>query len=170
MKNHLFLIAGMALLFLVTSCRKTDVQSETSLNKETTVPSSLKTQEWKSVTNWTSAKGEKFITYTAYITDSTITSTVAKNGLVLAFVKNGASINAMPYQEKTTSDSYWHYQVAEGVIIFSVDAYSPVELRSPELKYFVLAQDQIKHLETAGYSKTHLMQLTYEEAEELLNK
>jgi hypothetical protein len=86
------------------------------------------------------------------------------NGLVLAFVKIENSVNALPFQQKGTNDAYWYYQVSTENVSFSVDSYKGTQaLNAAEFKYFAFSPEQLKDLETKGYSKIKLMQLSYEE-------
>jgi hypothetical protein len=130
-----------------------------------------KAPEWRSFTNWTSSKGEKFTTYSSKVADSTITSAVANSGLVLTFSKNGNNIQALPFQEKGTNDSYWYYQVSKGALTLSCDNYSgTASLNTAGFKYFIFSTEQLKELEAKGYSKIKLMQLAYEDVAALTNK
>ena len=120
--------------------------------------------EWKTITSWTSNKAEKFTTYAASTSDSSITDAVTSKGLVLAFVKNGDKISALPFQEKGANDAYWYYQVSTGTITFSLDSYKGSQnLDAAGFKYFSFSPEQLKDLESKGYSKIKLMQLSYEE-------
>jgi hypothetical protein len=171
MNKHKLPVLGLGLLLLLSACKKNDVQYENMETTEQTVaaPVSAPVSEWKPANSWTSSKQEKFTTHTSKTDDSTITSTVTNSGLVLAFIKTGNSINALPFQEKGTSDSYWYYQVSNGSISFSCDSYSGTpSLNSAEFKYFVFSPEQLTDLEAKGYSKIKLMQLSYEEVAAIL--
>src|SRR5215203_5096481 len=172
MNKHKLPVVGFSLLLLITSCKKTDVQHDS--NSPTPVSASISSSsspDWKSITNWSSYKTEKFTTFNTKIEDSTITNAVAASGLVLAFTKNGNNINVLPFQEKGTNDSYWYYQVSKGAISISCDAYgSSQPLTATALKYFVFSPEQLNDLEAKGHSKITLLQLSYEEIVTLLNK
>jgi hypothetical protein len=175
MKKHKLSILGFGLMLLIASCKKNDVQHEnTPVNPTVATASAAQATsatDWKQAGTWTPTKHEKFTTYNSTIQDSSITSAVTSSGLVLAFAKNGTGVNALPYQEKGTSDSYWYYQVSQGAITFSCDAYSSAEsLNSTTFKYYVLTAQQLKDLEAKGHSKLELMTLTYEKAAALLAK
>jgi len=167
MSKHKLTIIGFSLVFLITSCRKNDVPyNETADNIEVS-----KSSDWKLIANWASEKNEKFSTFTSAIEDGNITTDVVSKGLVLAFTKSGNSINALPYQQSGGNDAYWYYQVSPSSITFLIDAYKENKtLKSTEFKYFIVTPDQLKDLETKGYSRIELMLLTYEDAVALLKK
>lgn len=176
MKKHKLPVVGFAaLLLLMASCRKNDVQNTSTPAAVPTVAtaSAAKTTstDWTPATTWTPSKHEKFTTYNSTIADSSITSDVTSSGLVLAFAKNGTEVHALPYQEKGASDSYWYYQVSKSAITFSCDVYSAAQsLNTTTFKYFVLNAQQLKEQEAKGHSKIDLMQLSYDKAAELLSK
>ena len=168
MIKHKLPVLGLGLILLITSCKKTDVQQpslpEQPAEVAAVASASIKASEWKTLGNWSTLKSEKFSTHNSSIADSSITSSVTGTGLVLAYVKNGTTINALPFQEKGTKGSFWYYQVSNGSIIFSCDDYSGSQsLSSSEFKYFVFTPEQLAGLEAKGYSKVKLMQMTYEE-------
>jgi hypothetical protein len=172
MNKHKLSVLGFSLLLLITSCKKNDVQHEDTTTNPTaiTAPAITKASEWRSFTNWTSSKEEKFTSHSSKVTDSTITNAVATSGLVLAFSKAGNTIQALPFQEKGTNDSYWYYQISKDAITLSCDSYKgTAPVNTTEFKYFVFTPDQLKDLETKGYSKMKLLQLTYEEVAALTN-
>jgi hypothetical protein len=165
MNKHKLPILGFSLLLLITACKKNDVQQE-NMEATPTVSAAVSTpvSKWKTMNNWASSKGEKFTTYASSIGDSSITTAVVNNGLVLAFVKIENSVNALPFQQKGTNDAYWYYQVSTENVSFSVDSYKGTQaLNAAEFKYFAFSPEQLKDLETKGYSKIKLMQLSYEE-------
>jgi hypothetical protein len=180
MKKHKLPVLGLGLMLMIASCKKTDVQQESTLGNPavaattaSAIPASSTTNasEWKTLSNWASSKQEKFTTYSSKIEDASITSAVTSSGLILAFAKNGSSIQAMPFQQKGTNDSYWYYQVSKGSITFSCDAYSGTQsLNDAGFTYFVLSAEQLKDLAANGHSKTQLMQLSYENLATLLKK
>jgi len=171
MNKHKLPVLGFSLLLLITSCKKTDVQQDSNSPTPVSASISSSSPDWKSITNWSSYKTEKFTTFNTKIEDSTITNAVAASGLVLAFTKNGNNINVLPFQEKGTNDSYWYYQVSKGAISISCDAYDSSEsLTATSLKYFVFSPEQLNDLEAKGHSKITLLQLSYEEIVTLLNK
>jgi len=171
MNKHTLPVVGASLLLLITSCKKTDVQHENPVSAPTSVSAVTPKAEWTSINNWNSSQGEKFATYSSRVEDSSITTAVAGKGLVLAFSKNGTTINALPFQEKGTTDSYWYYQVSKGAIILSCDNYSGTQsLNTVGFRYFVFSPQQLKDLEAKGHTKIELMQLSYEDLVAVLNK
>ncbi|HJW15818.1 MAG TPA: hypothetical protein VJ499_01780 [Flavisolibacter sp.] len=174
MNKHKLPVLGLSLILLITSCKKNDVQHENTLGNSpvaAAMAASAKASDWKTLSSWASAKGDKFTTYTSKITDSSITSSVTSRGMVLAFVKDGSTINALPFQKKGTNDSYYYYQVSNGSISLSCDNYSgTANLSSEVFKYFVFTPEKLKDLESQGYTKIKLMQLAYEDVAALFTK
>ncbi len=173
MNKHKLPVLGFSLLLLITSCKKNDVQHEDTMTNSTAIaaPAITKASEWKSFSNWTSSKEEKFTSHSSKVTDSSITNAVATSGLVLAFSKAGNTIQALPFQEKGANDSYWYYQISKDAITLSCDNYNgTAPVNTTEFKYFVFTPEQLKNLETKGYSKLQLLQLTYEEVAALTNQ
>lgn len=175
MNKHKLSVLGFSLLLLITSCKKNDVQHENTTTNSTAIatsatPAAPTASEWRSFTNWTSSKEEKFTSHSSKVIDSTITNAVATSGLVLAFSKAGSTIQALPFQEKGANDSYWYYQISKDAITLSCDNYNgTAPVNTTEFKYFVFTPQQLKDLEAKGYSKMKLLQLTYEEAVALTN-
>lgn len=161
---------ALGLVLLATSCKKTDLQHPSLPAAPTaTAVAPAKASGWKNLTNWTSVKGNQFTTFATRVSDSSITADVAHNGLVLAFAKNGNSIQALPFQEKDARGAYWYYQVANGKILVNCDSYINTQPASATgLRYFVFSASRLKTLEAQGYSKIKLMQLTYEDLSSLV--
>jgi hypothetical protein len=174
MNKHKLPVLGFSLLLLIASCKKNDVQHENTLGNSpvaAAMAASAKASDWKTLSSWASAKGDKFTTYSSKVSDSSITSSVTSRGLVLAFVKNGSTINALPFQQKGTNDSYYYYQVSNGTITLSCDNYSgTANVSSEAFKYFVFTPEKLKDLESQGYTKIKLMQLAYEDVAALFTK
>ena len=176
MNKHTLPVIGFSLLLLITSCKKTDVQQENNLASPAattvaTASSTASVSDWKTLSNWNSSKSEKFTSYNAIVEDSSISNAVAGAGLVLAFVKNGNTVSALPFEEKGSSNSYTYYQVARGSIIFSSDVYSGTSsMNAASFKYFVFSPEQLKDLEAKGHSKAELLQLSYEGLTAVVNK
>lgn len=167
MNKHDLSVLGLGLVLLISSCKKNDVQhNSTPVNPQTTTQVKT-TPEWKALNNWTSRKNEKFTTLTSKVTDSTLSLEVARTGLVLAFAKFGNTIKALPFQESTNGDAYWYYQVSKGVISFSVDNYTAKAANDGTFKYFIFSAAQLKDLEAKGITKLNLMQLPYQEVQAL---
>lgn len=155
---------GFALVLLITSCKKEDVQpTKPSVNTATTAQA-LNSSEWRSLTNWSTLKGEK-TSYFSKVSDSAITTEVAQAGLVLAFAKDNNGIQSLPLSEK--DNSYWYYQVSRGSISFSTDA---TDTGAKQFSYFIFSKQQLAELDASGYSKSKLMQMSYNDLAGLLKK
>jgi hypothetical protein len=174
MNKHKLPVLGFSLLLLIASCKKNDVQHETTLGNNpvaAAMAASAKASDWKTLSGWTSSKGDKFTTYSSKLADSSITSSVTSRGMVLAFVKNGSTINALPFQQKGSTDSYFYYQVSNSSVTVLCDNYSGTEsLTTDAFKYFVFTPEKLKDLESQGYTKIKLMQLAYEDVAALFSK
>jgi len=162
------IIFGLSLATLATSCRKTDAAYEANTEAINQVIAPVKA-EWTAVPSWSTNKQEKFTIFNGTIADQNITDAVAGKGLVLAFKKNGSSIQSLPVQEKGASDAYWYYQVSKGEISFACDNYSgEPNLQNNSFSYFILSESQLADLEKKGYSQIQLLQLSYEETKAVL--
>jgi len=162
------IIFGLSLATLATSCRKTDAVHEGNAAAIEKVLAPVKA-EWTSVNNWSTNKQDKFTIFNGTIADQNITDAVASKGLVLAFKKNGSTVQSLPVQEKGTSDAYWYYQVSKGEISFACDNYSgEPDLQNNSFSYFILSESQLADLEKKGYSQIQLLQLSYNEAKAVL--
>lgn len=161
MKKNKLLVSCFALLMVITSCKKNDVLPPNATASKNSTVSNAATSEWKALSNWATAKGTNVTTYSSKISDSSITDGVAKNGLVLAYFKNSSSTQSLPFQEKDKS-SFAYYQISKGNLTFSVDNYSgSTNLTTNSFAYFVFTPEKLKSLESAGYSKSKLMQMSY---------
>lgn len=166
MNKHKFLAALLFAGVAFTACKKTDVQQNVPTQTSAATPSS----EWKTVSSWSSEKEEQYTVYNSTIEDNSITSAIASDGLVLAYKKSNGVAQVLPFEEKINGGSYfWYYQVSEGSITISADAYGSAKQPSIEgIRYFVLSADKLNELEGKGYSKARLMKLSYENAAALL--
>jgi hypothetical protein len=166
MNKHQSSILGTALLFLLASCSKMDVQKQEEL-PEATVEAPVSTGAWKAL-SLNSSKQEGFTVHTAQISDLGLSASVAEEGLVLVFRKNGNATITLPSED--AAGNFWYYQVSENSIQINCDAYGAnqeVE-RNQNFNYFILSSEKIKSLEEKGTSKADLLQLTYEQAAALL--
>jgi len=171
MNKHKISILGFALIVLVSSCRKNDVRhEETPAAPATEAAAAVKPASWQSY-NWKATSEDKFKVYNTTLSDSAITAAVVESGIVLVYKKDGSSINMLPFSEKG-SELFWHYQVSEGTIGISCDAYGASKDAQPESEftYFVFSPAQIAALEAKGTSKAALMSLSYESAASLSRK
>jgi len=168
MNKHKILVTILGAAIVFASCKKSDVQHD-AFQKANLTPSV--TAQWKSLNNWSSQSEEKYTVYSNAVTDTNITSSIASKGLVLAYKKTSNSIVALPSDEKESNNSYlWYYQISDGNIVFSADAYGQAEKpgANQAFAYFVISPEKLKDLETKGYSKAQLMKLSYENAVALL--
>lgn len=109
-------------------------------------------------------------TFQRVINDSVISASIATNGLVLVYAKNGFTIEALPYQQKEGGNIYsWYYQVSEGTItiLFNLSAAGKNINKQQDIRYFILSPDQLIDLKSRGFSNELLMQMSYEQAENL---
>lgn len=168
MNKHKILTAMLGAAVVFTACKKSDVKSEALQNQASV--SSVSSQ-WKSLSNWTTQNQEEYKVHSNTIEDKSITSDVASKGLVLAYKKTSNSIVALPADEKGSSGSYfWYYQIANGNIAFSADAYGDAKTPGVEqsFAYFIISPEKLNELQEKGYSKVQLMKLSYENAAALL--
>ena len=164
MKSYKLPILGIGLMLLMASCKKEDVRQP--ISKDSTSGASSKTQ-WSSLSAWGNSTTENATTYFSKLTDSSITSEVVNNGLVLVYKKSGSDIQLLPFQEKD-SKIYWYYQVAKGSIRINSDNNDGQNLAASTFTYFVVTPQQLSNLEAKGKTKFDLLQLSLDEATSLL--
>jgi hypothetical protein len=164
MKNYKLPFLGFALVLLIASCRKEDIQANNTTNNLSAVSN---TAQWKSLSNWSSSKNEEITTYFSKVSDSSITSNVVNAGFVLVFKKNGSDIQSLPFQEKS-SKTYWYYQVSGGSLRINSDNNGGQNLNAQSFAYFVISPEKLSALEASGKAKLDLLQLSFEQAEALL--
>jgi hypothetical protein len=174
MKNKKISVLGLALVVVFASCSKKDVYDENT-NEVAAQASSTAVQAsnagWQAASQWESAKQDNLAVYYFNIEDAKITPEVASDGLVLVYKKKGGASVAMPYEEKNGSDSvYWYHQVTDGNLLILSDTYgSAVQPTSDnQFSYLVINPDQLKSLEAKGHSRSDLMDMTYEQASQIL--
>jgi hypothetical protein len=164
MKNYKLPFLEFALVLLIASCRKEDIQAKNTTNNLSAVSN---TAQWKSLSNWSSSKNEEITTYFSKVSDSSITSNVVNAGFVLVFKKNGSDIQSLPFQEKS-SKTYWYYQVSGGSLRINSDNNAGQNLNAQSFAYFVISPEKLSALEASGKAKLDLLQLSFEQAEALL--
>ena len=171
MKKHNLVAFGFGIALLATACKKTDMQQAPKEQAAPVAAVTAPASNWTILGNWSKKTEENYATYSNPVNDKAITAAIAEGGMVLAFMKNGNNITALPVEEKGNgSSSFWYYQVAAGTVVFNADAYGTTAAPGAErsFKYYVLTSDQLKDLEQKGYSKAELMRLTYENAQAIL--
>jgi hypothetical protein len=164
MKNYKLPFLGFALVLLIASCRKEDIQAKNTANNLSAISN---TAQWRSLSNWSSSKNEEITTYFSKVSDSSITSNVVNAGFVLVFKKNGSDIQSLPFQEKS-SKTYWYYQVSGGSLRINSDNNAGQNLNAQSFAYFVISPEKLSALEASGKTKLDLLQLSFEQAEALL--
>jgi hypothetical protein len=168
MNKHKLMVLGLSAVLFASSCKKNDMESSIA---QASAAKAVQTSEWKSISKWSTQSQENYAVYSSNLQDSSISSSVASQGLVLAYKKNGSTVSALPYEEKAGAGSYfWYYQVSQGGIAIMADAYGGATTPASSLgfKYFVISADKLSQLESAGHSKAELMKLSYDEASALL--
>ena len=163
MKNYQVSLFGFALMLLVVSCKKEDVQAKNTATSSTV----SSTAQWKSLTSWSNSGSDNQSTLSSKVSDSTITSNVAAGGLVLVFKKSGTDVQSLPLQE-SSSKAFWYYQVSKGSLQINVDDNSANNLSSQSFSYFVITPEKLSSLEASGKTRMDLLQLTYDQAAALL--
>jgi hypothetical protein len=161
MKKYKVSLVGFALMLMVASCKKEDVQVKNTPASTTASPAS----QWKSLANWSTSTSDNQTNYSSKLSDSTITGGVATGGLVLVFKKSGSTIQSLPFQE-TESKTYWYYQVSKGTV--QVNSNNNQNLNEQSFSYFVITPEKLSSLEASGKTRLDLLQLSYEQAVALL--
>jgi hypothetical protein len=169
MKGMKFLALAIGVLTIV-SCRKESMQQE-EVNTEVpaaavSTTSSARLSAWQPVNSWSAAKQSASV-YTGRIDDAAITAEVVNTGMVLLFAKNGTTTQSLPF--KQDDNTYWSYQVEEGSVIVNADAgISKATIdNNRQFQYIVLSKDQLDVLEAKGYSRSSLINISYQSASTL---
>lgn len=165
MKNYKFSLLGFAIVLLVASCKKEDVQQ----NSPKAAPATIAKGSWNSLTNWSTTKtDDSTTTYFSPILDSSINTAITNSGLVLVFRKTGNNIQSLPFKDNSTS-TYWYYQISNGLLRIDANSNSANQLNfnGQTFSYFVFTSEKISFLKEQGKAETDLMQLTYDQALEL---
>jgi hypothetical protein len=170
MKGMKFLALAIGVLTIV-SCRKESMQQE-AVNTEvpaadvSTTTSSARLSAWQQVNSWSAAKQSGSV-YTGRIDDVAITTEITNTGMVLLFSKNGATTQSLPF--KQDDNTYWSYQVEEGSVIVNADAgVSKTTMdNNRQFQYIVLSKEQLDALEAKGYSRSSLINISYQSASTL---
>jgi hypothetical protein len=165
MKNYKVPVMGFVLVLLITSCRKEDVQQNSS---KTTSATDIK-GSWSSFSNWSTVKAnDSSNTYFSEILDTAINAAVAKSGLVLVYKKEGSTIKSLPFEDKFNG-TYWYYQISKGVLRVDGTDNGPTQknFNGQAFSYFVFTPERISALQQQGKSKFDLLQLSYDQAVQL---
>jgi hypothetical protein len=163
MKSSLILLTAFA-LFMFASCRKTDLQQPNPIENNN---NNADMSAWKTVNSWSASNAGRNDAYTGVISDNSITSEIADNGLVLVYTNDGNAVRQLPYSEQSEGKTYsWYYQVSEGRITVSVDANGDVSnLKLQQgFTYLKLSANQLEELESKGLSAAELFQISYDKA------
>lgn len=166
MNKHKFLTVAISAIFLVTACKKSDVQHE-----DNTATGTSTAWQWKSLSNWNSETGEETTVYSTTIEDPAITADIAAGGMVIVFKNSGSGVTAMPYEETVSGGTYsWFYQIAEGSLTIQaeVSGNASAPATGQGVHYFILTADKLKELDSKGHSKEELMKLSFENAQAIL--
>lgn len=155
MKKILFLILISFVAF--ASCKKEDVKNTTSAQSSKTIGT---ISNWKAIGNWVSSDNS----YQGSISDSTISSDIASNGLVLVYAKSNNTNELLPAQIGKT---YFYYQVENGSVQINTNDSAPD--KTLQFSYVILTKDQLNTLEQKGISSLQLMKMNYQQITELKN-
>ena len=180
MKNSKLPLITLSLVLFFASCKKEDTKQSAESTATATALSAADTTGWASISQWQKADQGTFSIHYFTIQDSSITSDVADNGLVLVFKKNGSNINSLPFEEtanastttQETNPNYWYHQVSEGSLLISYDVYKAAATAdvANTFKYFVLTPEKLQTLQSSGYTTEKLMNLGYAEVANLLKQ
>jgi hypothetical protein len=168
--NRITIVALGIFMLAAASCTKDELRSEQEYTEpvvETTAAAApaVTVSEWQTVREWSAAQENK--TQSGSISNSTITSDIVDNGLVLVFAKRGDITQSLPYTDG--GDIYWNYQVEEGKVLINASATADVVRidRQQAFQYIVLSKDQLDAFETKGVSKNDLINFSYKQAVEI---
>lgn len=153
-------IALLSLISLLAfaSCKKDHLEEVPSPQSAETPAVATQVSTWKAVENWTGSNNS----FSASLSDESISSDVAQNGLVLLYAKDN-TIQLLPGKVGKT---YFYYQVQEGSI--QINANSDVN-KALQFSYVVFSKDELSSLEQKGVSRSQLMNMSYEQVSQLKN-
>jgi outer membrane protein assembly factor BamB len=154
------LFSGM--IVLASSCRKNDFAAE--VPTEISIPTATDVK-WISLTNWSSKQSENTTTFFNRVSDTSITYSVAKAGMILVYKKDGSSIKALPLQDGTVS---WNYQVSTGALLINSENNDGSNLSKSGFSYFIITPEKLSALQAGGKTRMDLLNLSYEQAADLL--
>jgi len=172
-------------VLLVASCKKDDFKETSATDAATSgalASNEADTVGWKTASQWTKADQGAFSIHYFTIQDSTITSDIADNGLVLVYKKSGTSVNALPFEETASSSqgtsaenknaNYWYHQVTAGNLLISCDVYKAATTSETanSFRYFIITPEKLQTLATSGYTIDKLMSLGYADAATIVNE
>jgi len=162
-KRNLFAL-GLGLVLFATACKKQDLEAAQPAPETVTAPA-----EWKTAGNWSTSQEERYTAQSTSMQDDAITSAVVENGLVLVYMKDGNSVESLPYRQKGATEAFWYYQISEKTIQLNADVYSANQATGEKaFNYFVISPEKLKSLEEQGHTQASLMALSYEAASTLL--
>jgi hypothetical protein len=124
---------------------------------------------WEKTAAWTTVEQPTYsISYSNL--KASISAEDAEQGLIRVFKADDAAkasvSHSLPYEDKINGKQvYWYYQVTEGNLMLSVDAYGAKASAVDKslFKYVVIGKDVIASLEDKGISKASLMDMSYED-------
>ena len=154
MKKILFLILISLVAF--ASCKKEDVKNASAQSSKTIDAIS----NWRTIESWVSSGNG----YEGSISDSTISSDIASNGLVLVYAKSNTTNELLPVQIGKTN---FYYQVENGSVQIIANDAAPD--KTLQFSYVILTKDQLDTLEQKGISSLQLMKMNYQQIRELKN-
>jgi hypothetical protein len=163
LKVTFFSLIASILLF---SCQKEDMQ-QVPPTKETTETTIVNENiQWSTYAEWSEMKQENFSVNYTVIEDASITTSTTEKGMILVYKKDDASETSiqLPYEDKKgNTTNYWYYQVNENQILISCDVYgsSSESIQNSPLTYVTISEDVLHKLETKGYTKAELMNISY---------
>lgn len=161
-----------ALLFLIFSgCKKNEVKSSShdNTNVISKPTSGINESEWQPANEWSGVEQPQYSIFYTNIKSKAVTSDAAEKGMIRVFKINSSGNStesiALPFEETNGAQKlYWYYQVTEGNIMISVDAYgsktNPAE--KTLFKYVILSNDVVDAFEKKGTSKSDLMRMSYD--------
>jgi hypothetical protein len=168
--NKLSLLA-LGMLMLVTACKKTDLLPAPNTPAASATATTAAAPSWNSLSSWQATTFDKGVMYSNTISDTLITASVVKNGLVLGYAKTEAGVFGLPYQQTQNADTYsWFYQVRAGAIVVSctTSAAAKAPSVSQTFAYLVFTPEKLAALQSKGQTKASIIGLSYDKASALL--
>ncbi|HEX2606961.1 MAG TPA: hypothetical protein VHK91_06260 [Flavisolibacter sp.] len=155
MKQLKFL--SLVALLAFASCKK-EAADQLAEVPEVTAPATG--ASWASSSNWTNDN----TLFSTTLTDSKLSSEILSKGLVVLYVKNGASVHSLPATFDNTS---WYYQLSNGTITIMAQAKDQSFNKDQQFSYLIFSADELATLESKNISKEAVMNMDFAQASQL---
>ena len=171
MKHYKLPLATIAFSLAIAGCRKADLSlSSAASATAATGSSTMRSGNWNTISDWqTSQTGSTTVLY-SIIRDSSINSDVFSSGMILVYKKDGLKTQVLPFEEARAAGNIdWRYQVSEKTIQITAEGNGLNSIENGSFLYLIVSGDQLRLLETKGYTHDNILRQSYNTMNGLLN-